>query len=127
MSGSLDELADKIVRVSDIYAAHYDIDRAGDWPLLKLQEEIGELTQAYLTTTGRTRRPADAAAREQLALEMADALGMLLIMAKAEGIDLDAAMQRKWLHWLDRDSAVLEPGDDGATRQAGKTGKTGEG
>ncbi|WP_417485911.1 phosphoribosyl-ATP pyrophosphohydrolase [Maricaulis sp.] len=109
MSGPLDALADKIVRVSDIYAAHFDIDRSGDWPLLKLQEEVGELTQAYLTTTGRTRRPADDAARKQLALEMADALGMLLIMAKAEGIDMDAAMQDKWLHWLERDSAVMEP------------------
>ena len=118
MSGPLDELAEKIVRVSDIYAAHFDIDRSGDWPLLKLQEEVGELTQAYLTTTGRTRRPADEAARKQLALEMADALGMLLIMAKAEGIDIDQAMQDKWLHWLDRDSAVMEPdavGEGGAS------------
>ncbi|WP_339333570.1 phosphoribosyl-ATP pyrophosphohydrolase [uncultured Maricaulis sp.] len=115
MSGPLDALADKIVRVSDIYAEHFGIDRSGDWPLLKLQEEIGELTQAYLTTTGRTRRPADAAARDQLALEMADALGMLLIMARAEGIDMDQAMQDKWLHWLDRDSAVMEPIETGAT------------
>ena len=105
MAGPLDDLAGKIVRVSDIYAAHFDIDRSGDWPLLKLQEEVGELTQAYLTTTGRTRRPADDQARKQLALEMADTLGMLLIMAKAEGIDMDAAMQDKWLHWLERDSA----------------------
>ena len=110
MTGSLDALADKIVRVSDIYADHFGIDRSGDWPLLKLQEEIGELTQAYLTVTGRTRRPADDAAREQLALEMADALGMLLILAKAEGIDMDAAVQRKWLDWLDRDSPVLDTG-----------------
>jgi NTP pyrophosphatase (non-canonical NTP hydrolase) len=113
VSGSLDALADKIVRVSDIYADHFGIDRSGDWPLLKLQEEIGELTQAYLTTTGRTRRPVDQAARQQLALEMADALGMLLIMAKAEGIDMDAAVQAKWLDWLDRDSPVLEPDESG--------------
>ena len=118
MSGPLDALAAKIVQVSDIYAAHFDIDRAGDWPLLKLQEEIGELTQAYLTTTGRTRRPADKAARDQLALEMADALGMLLIMAKAEGIDIDQAMQDKWLHWLERDSAVLEPMSAPATGES---------
>ena len=63
--------------------------------VLELQEEVGELTQAYLTVTGRTRRPADDAARKQLALEMADALGMLLIMARAEGIDMDQAMQDK--------------------------------
>lgn len=105
VSGALTRLGDQIARVSDIYARNYGIDRSGDWHLLKLQEEIGELTQAYLTATGRTRRPADAAAKAQLALEMADALGMLLLMARDEGIDLDAAVQEKWLSWLEREDA----------------------
>lgn len=105
MSRALTRLGDQIARVSDIYARNYGIDRSGDWHLLKLQEEIGELTQAYLTATGRTRRPADAAAKAQLALEMADALGMLLLMARDEGIDLDAAVQEKWLSWLEREDA----------------------
>ena len=82
-----------------------EIDRSGDWHLLKLQEEMGELTQAYLTASGRTRRPADEKAREELALEMADTLGMLLLLARDEGIDLDAAVQTKWLSWLERESA----------------------
>jgi len=105
VSRALTRLGDQIARVSDIYASHYGIDRSGDWHLLKLQEEGGELTQAYLTATGRTRRPADAAAKAQLALEMADALGMLLLMARDEGIDLDAAVQEKWLSWLEREDA----------------------
>ncbi|MBO6796739.1 phosphoribosyl-ATP pyrophosphohydrolase [Maricaulis sp.] len=105
MSGALGDLAERIRRVSDIYARKYDIDRSGDWHLLKLQEEMGELTQAYLTASGRTRRPADNAAREQLALEMADTLGMLLLLARDEGIDLDAAVQAKWLDWLEPESA----------------------
>jgi NTP pyrophosphatase (non-canonical NTP hydrolase) len=102
---ALGALGDKIARVSDIYARNYGIDRSGDWYLLKLQEEIGEVTQAYLTATGRTRKPAGAGAKAQLALEMADALGMLLLMARDEGIDLDAAVQEKWLSWLEREEA----------------------
>ncbi|SDM32733.1 phosphoribosyl-ATP pyrophosphohydrolase [Maricaulis salignorans] len=101
----LNALGARIAQVSDIYAERYQIDRSGDWYLLKLQEELGELTQAYLTTTGRSRKPADEGARENLAREMADALGMLLLMARDEGIDLDAAVQEKWLSWLEREDA----------------------
>jgi NTP pyrophosphatase (non-canonical NTP hydrolase) len=104
-SSGLSELGARIAQVSDIYAAHYGIDRSGDWYLLKLQEELGELTQAYLTTTGRSRKPADAGAREHLGREMADVLGMLLLLARDEGIDLDAAVQDKWLSWLEREGA----------------------
>ena len=105
MSEGLNDLGARIAQVSDIYAAHYDIDRSGDWYLLKLQEELGELTQAYLDVTGRSRRASDAAARQAMALEMADVLGMLLLMARDEGIDLDAAVQEKWLSWLEREDA----------------------
>ena len=59
MSGPLTDLGARIAQVSDIYAGHYGIDRSGDWHLLKLQEEMGELTQAYLDASGRSRRPAD--------------------------------------------------------------------
>ncbi|WP_417491250.1 phosphoribosyl-ATP pyrophosphohydrolase [Maricaulis sp.] len=105
MSGRLGELGARIAQVSDIYAENYGIDRSGDWYLLKLQEELGELTQAYLDVTGRSRRASDAAARRQMALEMADVLGMLLLLARDEGVDLDAAVQEKWLSWLERGEA----------------------
>ena len=102
MSGPLTDLAAQVAQVSDIYARNYGIDRSGDWYLLKLQEEMGELTQAYLDATGRSRRPADDEARAALRREMADALGMLLLLARSEGVDLDAAVQEKWLSWLDK-------------------------
>ncbi len=105
MSGPLTELGVQIARVSDIYANNYAIDRSGDWHLLKLQEEMGELTQAYLTVSGRTRRPADDQARQDLEREMADVLGMLLLLARDEGVDLDRAVQEKWLSWLGEKAA----------------------
>ncbi len=72
MSGALASLSDQVRAVSDIYAASFGIDRDGDWALLKLQEELGELVQAHLKLTGR----ADAAARapEARADEAADVL-----------------------------------------------------
>ncbi len=90
-----------VLRISDIYAAEHGIDRSGDWAILKLQEELGELTAEHLRMSGRARGEADAS---KLGDEAADVLGMLLIYCDSAGIDLEAAMQRKWLHWLEQES-----------------------
>jgi NTP pyrophosphatase (non-canonical NTP hydrolase) len=105
MSEALKILTEKVAKVSDVYAAEYNIDRSGDWHLLKLQEEMGELTQAYLTVTGRTRRPAGDEARTALTRELADVQCMLLLLARDEGIDMDQAVQEKWLSWLEKKAA----------------------
>ena len=94
-------LQDSVLRISDIYAREHGIDRDRDWALLKLQEELGELTKEHLNLTGRARGAPDATA---LGEEAADVLGMLLIYCDHAGIDLEAAMQRKWLKWLKADA-----------------------
>lgn len=94
----LEAFTDRLQAISDRYERVYGVDRAGDWHMLKVQEEIGELTQAYLAMTGRSRRP-EAEARHEVAMEMADVICMTLLMARAEGIDLNAAITEKWLKW----------------------------
>ena len=101
MSLDLKALQADILRISDIYAREHSIDRDRDWALLKLQEELGELTAEHLRLTQRARGAADAQA---LADEAADVLGMLLIYCDRAGVDLNAAMQRKWLRWLKADT-----------------------
>lgn len=93
----LSELSEQVARISDLYAAEHGIDRSGDWAILKLQEELGELTAEHLRVSGRARGEADPKA---LADEAADVLGMLLIYCDRAGIDIEQAMQDKWLHWL---------------------------
>jgi len=99
---NLSDLQNSVLRISDIYAREHGIDRdkaaSGDWALLKVQEELGELVAEHLRTTGRARGAADA---NKLGDEAADVLGMLLIYCRAANIDIEAAMQRKWLHWLE--------------------------
>lgn len=95
---NLKDLQADVLRISDIYAAEHDIDRDRDWALLKLQEELGELTAEHLRLTSRARGAPDSQA---LGDEAADVLGMLLIYCARAGVDLDQAMQRKWLKWLD--------------------------
>jgi NTP pyrophosphatase (non-canonical NTP hydrolase) len=92
-----------VLRISDIYAAEHGIDRDRDWALLKLQEELGELTAEHLRLTSRARGEPDA---EALGDEAADVLGMLLIYCARAGIDLDEAMRRKWLRWLEPGEAA---------------------
>ncbi|MBW8881980.1 MAG: phosphoribosyl-ATP pyrophosphohydrolase [Asticcacaulis sp.] len=73
----LDAFSDRLKAISDRYGRVYDVDRGGD---------------------GRSRRNADTA-RHDVAMEMADVLCMLILMARAEGIDLNAAIAEKWLKW----------------------------
>lgn len=95
---SLSDLSALVLRISDIYAAKYGINRDQDWALLKLQEELGELTAEHLRLSARARGEGDPAA---LAREAADVLGMLLIYCDHAGIDLETAMADKWLKWLE--------------------------
>ena len=102
---NLKDLTTSVLRISDIYAREHSIDRDRDWALLKLQEELGELTKEHLNLSGRARGKPDA---EALADEAADVLGMLLIYCDHAGIDIETAMQRKWLNWLDTEAHKTE-------------------
>ncbi|WP_292053271.1 phosphoribosyl-ATP pyrophosphohydrolase [Brevundimonas sp. UBA5866] len=86
------------MRISDKYAREHAIDRDRDWAILKLQEELGELTQEHLRLTRRARGTANPRARAD---EAADVLGMLLIYCRMNDIDIEDAMKRKWLSWLE--------------------------
>lgn len=94
----LKALQGDILRISDIYASEHQIDRDRDWALLKLQEELGELTAEHLRLSNRARGQADS---DKLADEAADVLGMLLIYCDGAGIDIEQALRRKWLRWLE--------------------------
>ena len=99
---TLSDLSASVLRISDIYAREHGIDRDRDWALLKMQEELGELTAEHLRLSSRARGVGDPAA---LADEAADVLGMLLIYCDRAGIDIEDAMRRKWLKWLEADAA----------------------
>ena len=95
---TLERLSADVARISDIYAAEHGIERDRDWAMLKLQEELGELTAEHLRLSSRARGQGDP---EALGDEAADVLGMLLIYCARSGVDLEAAMKRKWLSWLE--------------------------
>lgn len=100
----LNDLAEKFERASRTYADVNGIERDADWFLLKLQEEIGKLTQAWNRISGRGRRKgrSDEQLARDLADEAADVLGHILLFAHRNDLDLAAAIKRKWLFQPER-------------------------
>ncbi|GGT46962.1 pyrophosphatase [Nonomuraea spiralis] len=98
----LRRLGHDVQRVSDRYAGRLGIVRDDAWYLLKLQEEVGELTQAYLMRAGqaRTRGLTPEEIEAGFRAELADVLCHVLLMARHHGVDLEAEVTRKWLTWL---------------------------
>lgn len=94
----LDMLQKNFEQASCRYAETYGILRDDDWFILKLVEEVGELTQACNRVSGRARAQGfdEAALRKAMEDETADLLGHVLLFAHRHRLDLDAAIQRKW-------------------------------
>ena len=72
-------------------------DNGGYWPplsmLARLTEETGELAREYNHRFGAKKKKVSEGEAE-LGMEMADVLFILICMANAEGIDLDAAFSK---------------------------------
>ncbi len=94
----LSQLMQQFELASEKYARANDIERDPDWFLLKLQEEVGEVTQAWnrLSGRGRSKGKSREEMRQDLSDETADLLGHVLLLAHSSGLDLEASIKRKW-------------------------------
>ena len=101
---NLKNLISKIERVSELYSKKYNISRNKLWYLLKLQEEMGELTQAYLSMNGqgRHKNKTPQELKGEFENEVADVLCHVLLLAQSEGVDLKKAIDEKWLKRLEK-------------------------
>ncbi|MGN9778164.1 pyrophosphatase [Micromonospora sp. H33] len=97
----LTQLTDEVEAVSSLYARRHGIERDATWFLLKLQEEVGELTQAFLMRAGQARGKGHSKQQldESFRSELADVLSQVLLMARHHGVNLQAEVERKWLVW----------------------------
>jgi len=93
------ELSERLEKLSVRYGEVYGFERGPDWFLLKLQEEMGELTQAYLQHTGRARAKGQTPdqIRETFHQEFADVFCQLLLLARQHDVDLPREIEHKWL------------------------------
>ncbi|APX33883.1 hypothetical protein BH708_15505 [Brachybacterium sp. P6-10-X1] len=97
----LNHIADRIEKLSAQYAEVYSIERSGQWALLKLTEEVGELAQAHLTASGQSRDRGRSPEEQQrvVAEELGDVLGMCLVYARQMDIDPEQAVADKWFRY----------------------------
>ena len=99
----IQELTAQVERVSQGYASRFGIERDANWFVLKLQEEIGELTQAHLMLSGQARTKGRSAEEihAMFRAEVADVLCHVLILARHHKIDVIEEIQSKWLVFAD--------------------------
>ena len=97
----LNKVSQSISSVSDKYAKKFGIKRDGNWYVLKLQEEMGELIQSYLMMVGRARQKNKTTEQitEDFHKEMADVFCHVLLLAKKYNVDLEKEVTEKWLVW----------------------------
>ncbi|PPK71261.1 hypothetical protein V5P93_003126 [Actinokineospora auranticolor] len=97
----LARLSDDAEVISQGYARANGITRDETWFLLKLQEEVGELTQAFLMRTGQARAKGHTPGElvDRFGAELADVLCHVLLLARHHGVDLAEQVERKWLVW----------------------------
>ena len=95
----LENLKNDIVKVSNFYAQSFNIERDKDWYILKLQEEMGELSKAYINYTGRGKYK-DGNFKNELIEELADVFAHLLLLCDSLEVDINKAIQEKWLRHL---------------------------
>jgi NTP pyrophosphatase (non-canonical NTP hydrolase) len=98
---NLEQLGSEVEAVSRIYASRHGIERSPEWLVLKLHEEVGELTQAFLMKTGQARAKGQSESELDASLEaeLADVLAQALLIGQHFGIDVQQAVERKWLVW----------------------------
>lgn len=99
---NIEEISNSLQKVSDTYAARFNINRDSDWFVLKIQEELGELTSTHLklSSRGRLGDSSPETLEQNLQDEIADVIAMTLLYARSKEIDVTEALSKKWFKYL---------------------------
>jgi len=97
----LKDLQKKVVQNALNYGKEYNIKIDREFAMLKLYEELGEFAQAVLISEKKSRPEkyiSEEKAKDEMAKELADVMGMVLVNAHLLDIDLEEALEKKWLN-----------------------------
>lgn len=94
-------LSESVEEISKMYAKKFNIRRDNNWFVLKLQEELGELTQSYLMMVGKARvkEKSEKELKDDFAKEVADVFCHILLLAEHNNIDIEKEVKKKWFVW----------------------------
>lgn len=94
------EIQQKIIKTADDYSKEYNVKIDEDFALLKLYEEVGEFAQAVLIHKKKSRPEKhlpEQESKKELAKELADIIGLVVVNAHLLNIDLEEAIYKKWI------------------------------
>ena len=97
---TFDEIQEGILKVAKVYGERFNVTIDEDFAILKLYEEVGEFAQAVLVHRKKSKPDkylSEDESREQLGEELADIIGMVIVNADLFGIDMQKAIEKKWL------------------------------
>lgn len=82
------------------YESNHGIEIDANTGVIKLFEEVGEFSEAFLTYSGKSRSvkfESEEKSHEELGKELADVFGMTILLADRLNIDLLGHLQNKWI------------------------------
>lgn len=94
-------LTQKTVKNAFDYGKRHNIEFTPEFAAIKLNEEVGEFNQALLIHQRKCRESKylnPKISKRKLGYELADVIGMALVNAKIHGIDIEKAIDEKWIH-----------------------------
>jgi len=94
-------LEQKVVKNAFDYGKRHNIKIDQEFAIVKLFEEVGEFAQALLIHQKKCRERkivSEEISRQALAEEIADIIGMAMVNAHLLGINLEEAIDKKWIH-----------------------------
>jgi NTP pyrophosphatase (non-canonical NTP hydrolase) len=94
-----------VVKNAIRYGKEYNVEIDEDFALLKLYEEVGEFAQAVLIHRKKSRpekHVSEDISKQEMAKELADIVGMVMVNAHLLNIDLEEAIDKKWLNRMDK-------------------------
>jgi len=99
------EIQEKVVENAIRYGKEYNVKIDEDFALLKLYEEVGEFSQAILIHRRKCRPEkylSEEESKKELSKEIADVFGTVIVNAYLLGIDLEDAVNKKWItrEWI---------------------------
>lgn len=99
---NLKDTEKNLKKIINGYCKKFSIKQESDWYIMKIQEEIGELSAAHLKLTGRGRikDKSKSELEKNLRDEIADVIAMTILFAQHQGIDVEKALQDKWFKHL---------------------------
>ena len=96
---TLEYLVKEISKNADWYAKKFNVTVNKEFAALNLVKEIGQFAEARLIEQGiSTKKLDDVAAKDRMTQELVDIIALAIINADLYDIDIQKALQEKWLN-----------------------------